>query len=326
MKKLFIAILCASLLSACGAAPATIGADVVQDFPESVAVATVPEEPEIADNTLSTELGSSAEPSESDAEPAVGASEPPLEIYTPEGEIPEGLRLEVEASDTYATYRIINGTDNGVTFGDINDYSIEVFDPESDGSWVDLEAADRPVSLILITLPAGEVSKCTVGWSGVYGRLPEGRYRLVKSVNAGGEEPVYLYAEFQISGGDDSFNGMLINAFDGVDLEVGGVSPSGLKYSLKNGSGSVIDSGTEYDFTVQSYGESGWENVPGEWAADSAAVLTEPGKSFDAEIDWSGFYGELPEGKYRIVKCFSVETSPEWYENFCVAAEFDISL
>ena len=324
MKKLFIAFICASLLSACGAAPATIGADVMQDFPESVAVATVPEEPEIADNTLSTELGSGAEPSESDTEPAAGASEPPLEIYTPENEIPEGLRLEVEASDTYATYRIINGTENDVTFGDINDYSIEVFDAESDGSWIGLEAADRPVSLILITLPAGEVSKCTVGWSGVYGRLPEGRYRLVKSVNAGGEEPVYLYAEFQISGGDDSFNGRLINSFDGVDLEVSGVSPTGLKYSLKNNGGSVIDSGTEYDFTVQSYGENGWENVPGEWAVDSAAVLTEPGKSFDAEIDWSGFYGELPKGKYRLVKSFSVETSPEWYENFCAAAEFEI--
>ena len=144
MKKLFIAFICASLLSACGAAHATIGADVMQDFPESVAVATVPEEPETADKTISTEIGSSAEPSESDTEPAADASEPPLEIYTPENEIPEGLRLEVEASDTYATYRIINGTDNGVTFGDINDYSVEVFDPESDGSWVGLEAQTAP--------------------------------------------------------------------------------------------------------------------------------------------------------------------------------------
>ena len=83
MKKLFIAFICASLLSACGAAPATIGADVMQDFPESVAVATVPEEPETADKTLSTELGGSGDLPESDAEPAAGASEPPLEIYTP---------------------------------------------------------------------------------------------------------------------------------------------------------------------------------------------------------------------------------------------------
>ena len=324
MKKLFIAIITASLLSACAAAPENISADAMHDFPESVAVATVPDEPDTVDKTLSTELGSSADPSENDTEPAAGASEPPLEIYTPENETPEGLHLEVEAWDTGATYRVINGTEDDITFGDINDYSIEVFDPELDGGWTELEAPNRPVSLILVTLPAGDVSKCTVGWSDVYGKLPEGRYRLVKSVNAGGEEPVYLYAEFQISGGDNAFNGMLINAFGGVALEVSGVSPAGLKYSLKNGSDCVIDSGTEYDFTVQSYGEDGWKNVPGEWAVNSIAVLIESGKSLDAEIDWSDFYGELPEGRYRLVKCFSSETAPEWYENFCVAAEFEI--
>ncbi len=321
MKKLIAMLMAVTILSSCGAAaPEDIAA--AHGFPESVAVATVPKEPE-QNETVSTSAAGQPEQG-SGTEPSASESETPLEIYTPEDEDPEGLNLEVEAWRTGATYRIINGTENDVTIGDINDYSVEVFDSEADGGWVALESADRPVSLILITVPAGEVSKCTVGWSDVYGELPEGRYRLVKTVNAGGEEPVCLYAEFQISVGDNAFNGMLINAFDGVDLEVSDISPAGLKYLLKNSSDCVIESGIEYDFTVQSKGENGWENVSGEWAVNSEAVLIEPGKSFDAEIDWTGFFGELPAGTYRLIKGFSVETEPGWYENFCTAAEFEI--
>ena len=319
MKKLIAMLISAVMLSSCGAAaPENIA--VAHGFPESVAVATVPKEPE-QNETVST----SAAEQGSDTEPSASESEPPLEIYTSEGENPEGLNLEVEAWRFGATYHIINGAENDVTVGDINDYSVEVFDPEADGGWVELESADRPVSPILITVPAGKVSKCTVGWKDVYGELSEGRYRLVKTVNAGGEEPVYIYAEFQISGGDNSFNGMLINAFDGVDLEVSDISPAGLKYSLKNNGDCFIESGIKYDFTVQLKGENGWETLSGEWAVNSEAVIIKPDKSFDAEIDWTDFYGELNEGTYRLVKCFSVETEPEWYENFCVAAEFEIN-
>ncbi len=321
MKKLIAMFISAALLSSCGAAaPENISA--ARDFPESVAIATIPEEPE-QNQTVSTHVGDQPEQRE-DSEPSAVESEPPLEIYSLEGETPEGLSLEVEAYKSGATYRVINGTENDVTVGDINDYSVEVFDPEADGNWVELESADRPVSLILITIPAGEASKCTVGWGDVYGELTEGRYRLVKSVNAGGEEPIRLYAEFEISGGEDDFNGKPVNNFEGVELEVAGISPEGLEYSLKNNGDRVIESGTEYDFTVQLKGENGWENVHGEWAVDSAAVIIEPGKSFEAEIDWTDFFGDLDEGEYRLVKCFSVETEPEWYENFCAAAEFEI--
>ena len=61
-----------------------------------------------------------------------------------------------------------------------------------------------------------------------------------------------------------------------------------------------------------------------EQAIDSIAIIIKPGSSFDAGADWTEYYGELPPGKYRFAKSFSVETSENQFESFCAAARFEI--
>lgn len=68
-----------------------------------------------------------------------------------------------------------------------------------DGSWQDLEPlqGDIAVIAILYELAPGGVRDCGFYWQDIYGTLPPGQYRLVKSVTCG-EKTQQLYAEFTI--------------------------------------------------------------------------------------------------------------------------------
>ena len=88
MKKLIAMFISAAMLSSCGAAaPENIAA---HDFPESVAIATVPEEPE-QNQTVSTHVGDQPEQRE-DSEPSAVESEPPetMQSHAPAASLSSG--------------------------------------------------------------------------------------------------------------------------------------------------------------------------------------------------------------------------------------------
>lgn len=99
----------------------------------------------------------------------------------------------------------------------------------------------------------------------------------------------------------------------------GSLTSTGAQLTVCNNSDSEIDFGSEY--SIQLYKDNSWYDIDAgavDWTGELFTVSA--GDQYEAEIDWTAIYGELPVGKYRIVKKYSQ------LEQTCFAvAEFEIS-
>ena len=86
-----------------------------------------------------------------------------------------------------------------------------------------------------------------------------------------------------------------------------------------NNSDFEIDFGSEY--SIQLYKDDSWYDIDAgavDWTGELFTVTA--GDQYEAESNWATIYGELPAGKYRIVKEYS-----QLEQTYFAVAEFEIS-
>jgi len=136
--------------------------------------------------------------------------------------------------------------------------------------------------------------------------------------------------EIEIS---DKYDGE-VNTFDGMTITINEdtLTPSGATVTILNTTDSVdpekdeISSGKPHLMSVHVYKDNAWYKVKQQkevGAITSEAYIYLKDKPMEVEVNWAEYYGELPEGKYRLVKTFTKGYGPE-SEDFTLAAEFNI--
>ena len=198
-----------------------------------------------------------------------------------------------------------------------------------DGTWQELPMlSDAQASEIVVEDVANDTgfdAWSLPHWKDVYGRLPDGTYRITKeiTIHSDSEEPeTYpVSVEFTIGGTADKY----------ITYTLEDITPTGAKlYEHEK---------VEDDFQLIYEGSEGfwleaWQD--GQWNYVEPAGYIEPifenekryiheldYPSSHIELDWSQLYGELPDGKYRIAR--EVTNTTEEDLRVCTAyAEFTI--
>jgi len=146
-------------------------------------------------------------------------------------------------------------------------------------------------------------------WSDDYGPLPDGRYRLRKLVTLtkpdGTTQDRFFHAEFTIGG----------SAQDYVQLTLEDISPTGA---------TLLETVTREDPPQIIYGDLWMEHyADGQWSylvpttqlepifAEEKRNLREMISSDGIYLDWSHLYGQLPQGRYRVVREFTILLADE---------------
>lgn len=118
------------------------------------------------------------------------------EEFTEEVDTLEGVSLTVDAGQVTSsgiTYTIDNQSEKDLSYG--RDYSLQ---KEKDGKWYRVEPKSAvAVTMELLWIPAGDAQTEALEWEDAYGKLPAGKYRVVKSVSDY-ESGYYLTGEFNV--------------------------------------------------------------------------------------------------------------------------------
>ncbi len=116
-----------------------------------------------------------------------------------------------------------------------------------------------------------------------------------------------------------------VNTLDGVAMYMEKYKSTEGDVEIRNESGRELTYGNWYE--IQVYQDGNWYNMP--LIIDNAAYYDIAYTILDQttsvwEINWSYFYGELPEGKYRIIKDILDVREPGNYMKYYLATEFEI--
>ena len=110
----------------------------------------------------------------------------------------------------------------------------------------------------------------------------------------------------------------------GITLSVSSVSPTGLELTSFIETAKdvgIISAGSEYYLEMQT--DSGWLVVPmlyeHQWQWDNQKI---DGEQHFWQIDWTGIYGELAPGSYRIQKPFTVTSNDGVDKTYFISEEF----
>lgn len=106
----------------------------------------------------------------------------------------------------------------------------------------------------------------------------------------------------------------------------GTVTPSKATVLVTNNTDIEIDSGNEYDFSIEVLDKGKWKAIETDERDNTAEALIFTGES-ELVLDWKNIYGALPKGHYRIVKSFFPWTENGIYgidDQFYLTAEFSI--
>jgi len=116
-----------------------------------------------------------------------------------------------------------------------------------------------------------------------------------------------------------------VNTLDGVTMYMEKLKSTEGDVEIRNESGRELQYGDWYDIQVQQDGS--WYSLPliiDNAAYQDIAYPVQDQSTSVWEINWSYFYGELPAGKYRIVKDITDLREPGDYTKYYLAAEFEI--
>lgn len=234
---------------------------------------------------------------------------------------------------------LLNETDGvSLTVADAHSYGIDVtFKNESSedlcysaayslhrkigGTWyrvnMDPHAA-FPMSALW--LMPGEQERSFLNLSDVYGELPNGEYRFVKSYNPGdGENGVVLGCQFSVrdygepsKAGDIWCSDRAGDTVPGLSASVADVTPDGVAVTVKNERGSDVMREAKYYLKVKKDGQ--WyrlKTLNPENTADTSEMCTiSPGDSEEIILDWKDLYGSLTEGEYAVAIRFYSDDQP----------------
>ncbi|MCL2213300.1 MAG: hypothetical protein FWB93_05680 [Oscillospiraceae bacterium] len=131
-----------------------------------------------------------------------------------------------------------------------------------------------------------------------------------------------------------------INSYQGMYMQVAthSVTTTGLRLTMVNTNSSIIF-GHGFGYTIERYVNGIWERVPliNDHIVASLLLSVPPNRTIDEDINWEHIHGELPPGKYRIVRNFMIglwnwETPEEerlevdLYATFIIGADWESSL
>jgi len=118
-----------------------------------------------------------------------------------------------------------------------------------------------------------------------------------------------------------------LNCAPGITLSLSNISPAGLTYEIANSSGKPCFFGEQYE--VERYIYEKWYKIelpPGvDYGWSYVLFVIENGLSRGYNIDWQYYYGELPAGKYRLVKQMMHDDYYKPDNIYYLAAEFEIT-
>ena len=118
-----------------------------------------------------------------------------------------------------------------------------------------------------------------------------------------------------------------VNTLEGVTMHMKNYNAAGGAVEISNESGRELIYGDWYE--IQVYQDGNWCSVSliidNIGFHDIGYPVTDQSKSV-WEINWSYFYGELPKGKYRIVKDISDIREPGDFTTYYIMTEFEIGL
>ena len=119
-----------------------------------------------------------------------------------------------------------------------------------------------------------------------------------------------------------------LNNFAGVTMTVkkGSASADGLTVTVENKSSSKCIYGEDFDLEKQLNGR--WYKVPvtikGNYAFTDIGFELASGESREWKVDWKWLYGSLASGDYRIVKGILDFRGTGDYDQYYLAAEFNV--
>ena len=199
-------------------------------------------------------------------------------------------------------------TDASLSYG--NDYTIEYLDGDT---WKELPSLlpERVFTTEAYILETDSHTLESIDWSSDYGELPDGTYRLCKTITLhrgpGDSETRTFYVPFTVSS----------HSADDIFLTIEELAPTGMilhQTLFKDGDFLIL----EGDFRLETY-----QN--GQWTYLEPTVEIEPifdgtdrkirtiyrSDDFRIELDWSNLYGHLPSGRYRILREYTIfESEP----------------
>ena len=192
-----------------------------------------------------------------------------------------------------------------------NDYFLE---KKENGQWLAVPYLMQP-KFMEGALDVSTLHHYGIDWTGVYGRLLDGHYRIAKPVplsSSPDSERVVLYAEFTIDEHD-------------VYLSVESASATGMALSIYPDNDTLLREQITTDllFHLESYDHNTCKWSPVE-PTKAPELSVAPGRTIrvlqDAarentrvNLDWSECYGELPMGRYRAVTKFFIHSEPHTY-------------
>lgn len=118
---------------------------------------------------------------------------------------------------------------------------------------------------------------------------------------------------------------VLDNINNGVVLEIkdGTLSNMGTKIELTNNSEKILRYGPDYFIEINENNE--WHVINVHSVFHTILYSLHKGESVEYKIDWETNYGELPKGKYRLIKYFYFEDeNKNKSDDFTVSVEFEI--
>lgn len=170
-----------------------------------------------------------------------------------------------------------------------------------DGNWQELtRPAEKKASNEVVETAsenAGHDAWSILKWEEVYGRLPDGTYRIRKDiVNQNSDETEPLYVEFTIGGTAEEY----------ITYSLEDITPTGANLYEHEASEALtynVDG-----FWLEALQDGKWVYL--EPTEDIHSVLPKEKYYIHARIypsshialDWSGLYGRLPDGTYRIAR------------------------
>ncbi|MBR1972148.1 MAG: M56 family metallopeptidase [Oscillospiraceae bacterium] len=192
-----------------------------------------------------------------------------------------------------------------------NDYFLE---KEENGQWLAVPYLMQP-KFMEGALDVSTLHHYGIDWTGVYGRLSDGRYRVAKPVplsSSPDSERVVLYAEFTIDEHD-------------IYLSVESASTTGMALSIYPDNDTLLREQITTDllFQLESYDHNTCKWSPVE-PTKAPELSVAPGRTIRVlpdtaqentrvNLDWSECYGELPMGRYRAVTKFFIHSEPHTY-------------
>ena len=225
-------------------------------------------------------------------------------------------------SRTWADLKFTLSDDFGEDEIQISDnYILEVQDQ---GEWKEVEKLlDKTPNEMVIDVQSDSArfdSWTSINWGEIYGRLPDGTFRLRKDVtinqDSGESETYPIYVEFTIGGVADEY----------VTYTLEDITPTGAKLyedEKVDDEFQLIYDGNE-GIWLESYRDGQWTYVePTEYMEpilkkDRHYIPQLIYPSDYIQLDWSALYGELPDGTYRIAR----EVTNTAEEDLCVCTAY----